>query len=744
MSARSSESKQVTRAEVEQRDLLIAELTRSQRRLQHLCDIGAILLRFDTIEQSVPAVVALIAQTLQLRSAIFVQTTGAPRSISFQASGEDDESLREAKAHAEAAYTYLVPSGGTLPSEGEAAGSLPALPDAASRGSQHYVLLPLAVKRGAVFGALQLECAQALVESDLVFVSAVINQLSTALERNAIDEALRASEAKLAGILSMAVDGVISVDQTMSIVMYNEGAERIFGFTRAEALQMPLERLLPERFADVHRRHMQEFDAAPDTARRMGARAPQILGRRKNGEEFAVDASISKLFIEGAWLFTVILRDISEQKRVEREKAFLAEVSTVLGATLDNQQTLDNITRLALRELADFCVIEFVDEVGELRRLAVAVADPRKAASALALQRITLDRTRPHLCAAVFTQDRAQLIAEVTPETLRSIAQSEAHLCLYEELGLHSLMGVPLRVGGQRLGALVVGSCRSERHYGDDDLSLLLELGQRAALALESARLYRVAQRAIQARDDVLGVVAHDLRNPLGSILMQATLFRRAEAGPERRARRPGDVIERAAKRMNRLIQDLLDVTSMDAGHLSIDCAAVPVGQLLRDLIESQQPAAVSRSLTLRMDVATQAQDSLEAWGDRERLFQVLENLVGNAHKFTHEGGLITVAARSEGALVLFSVTDTGAGIAADDLPHLFDRFWQVRKTARRGAGLGLAIVKGLVESHGGRVWVESAPGVGTTFQFTIPQLGGSVAGTANARGSGPAGSIVA
>ena len=742
MSARGSESTQFTRKDVEQRDVLIAELTRSQRRLQHLYDIGAILLRFDTIEQSVPAVVALVAETIALRSAIFVQTTGTRRALAFAASGEDPERLREAKEHAQAAYRYLVPAGIEL-GEHVQLTSLPALQPAEREAnlsaSRRYVLLPLIVRRGSIFGALQIESAQALVESDLVFVSAVVNQLATALERNAIDEALRTSEAKLAGILSMAVDGVISVDQTMSIVMYNEGAERIFGWTRAEALQMPLERLMPERFAEVHRGHMREFDAAPDTARRMGARAPQILGRRKNGEEFPIDASISKLHIEGAWLFTVILRDITEAKRVEHEKAFLAEVSAVLGSTLDNEQTIDNVARLALRELSDFCVIEFADEQGELRRLQVVASDPEKAETALALKQLSLDRTRPHLCSAVLAANQAQLVAEVTPEVLRTIAQSEAHLCLFQALGLHSLMGVPLRVGGQLLGALVVGSCQSERRYDAADLTLLAELGERAALALESARLYRVAQRAIRVRDDVLGVVAHDLRNPLGSILMQATLFRRKEAGPERRARKPGEVIERAARRMNRLIQDLLDITSLDAGHLAIDCAAVPVSQLLSDLNDSQHPVAVARSLQLRMDVESQED---EAWGDRERLFQVLENLVGNALKFTPPGGQITVAARAADSAVLFSVADTGAGIAVDDLPHLFDRFWQVRKTARRGAGLGLAIVKGLVQSHGGRIWVESTIGVGTTFYFTIPTLSG--APTTSAKGPDPTGPIIA
>lgn len=724
MSARGSESKLVTRDEVERRDALIAELTQSQRRLQHLYEIGAILLRFETIEHSVPPVVAVIAKTLALRSAIFVKTMGAQQLLAFQASGEAPQHLQESKAHGLAAYSYFVPSAVALENEREVTWTLPELTlaerEARVSAGERYVLLPLIVRRGSIIGALQIESAQPLVERDLVFVSAVVNQLAIALERHAADEALRRSEAKLSGILSLAADAVISVDQSMCIVMYNEGAERIFGWTRAEVLAKPIDVLMPERLAELHRGHLREFQTAAETARHMGARAPQLIGRRKSGEEFPVDASISKLNVAGEWLFTVILRDITELKRVEREKAFLAEASAVLGSSLDSEQTLDNIARLVLRELADFCVIEFADEQGQLRTLRVAVADTKSAAAAAALERFPLDRTRPHLCSAVLEQNQPQLVPDVSSDVLHSMAQSEAHLCLIESVGLHSLMSVPLRVGGHLLGGLVVGSCRTDRRYGDTDLAVLLELGQRAALALESARLYRVAQRAIQVRDDVLGVVAHDLRNPLGSILMQAALFRRKDAGPERRARKPGEVIERAARRMSRLIQDLLDVTSMEAGRLSIDSGVVPVRELLIDLVESQQSLASSRSLELRIDLAS---DELELWGDRDRLLQVLENLVGNAIKFTPAGGRITVAARASEGAIECSVADTGAGISADDLPHLFERFWQVKKTARRGAGLGLAIVKGLVESHGGRIWVESAPAVGTTFRFTIPQV---------------------
>ena len=276
---------------------------------------------------------------------------------------------------------------------------------------------------------------------------------------------------------------------------------------------------------------------------------------------------------------------------------------------------------------------------------------------------------------------------------------------------------MPLLVYGKLVGALALVS--GTRAYGPTDLQLAEGLAHRAALSIENARLYRAASRAIQARDEMLGVVAHDLRNPLGTILMQAGLLRQDEDEPEHGSRKPADVIERAANHMNRLIQDLLDVTRMDAGQLSLDRAPVPVSSAVLEVVEAEKPLASSKSLEVRLELA---KGLGEVYADRDRLLQVLENLIGNAVKFTRPGGRITVGAAPARDEVRFWVADTGGGIEAGDVPHLFDRFWQARRVGRQGAGLGLPIVKGIVEAHGGRVSVESQVGVGSTFLFTLPR----------------------
>jgi signal transduction histidine kinase len=239
-------------------------------------------------------------------------------------------------------------------------------------------------------------------------------------------------------------------------------------------------------------------------------------------------------------------------------------------------------------------------------------------------------------------------------------------------------------------------------------------------VAIENARLYRASVRATQLRDQVMGVVAHDLRNPLSTILTQVWAMERHGPEPERRSLKPLEVIQRAAKRMNRLIQDLLDVARMEAGQLTIERARLSAVELITEAVDMQKPLASSSSIELRVEVDADVPDVL---GDRDRLLQVFENLIGNAIKFTKTGGRITAGAASRDDEVVFWVADTGCGIASENLPRVFDRFWQATRAGRKGAGLGLPITQGIVEAHGGRIWVESEFGRGSTFFFTIPKV---------------------
>jgi len=279
---------------------------------------------------------------------------------------------------------------------------------------------------------------------------------------------------------------------------------------------------------------------------------------------------------------------------------------------------------------------------------------------------------------------------------------------------------VPLLASGRILGALTLVLHESARRYGADDVTLALALGQRAALAVENARLFYEAQQATRARDDLLSVVAHDLRNPLGTIMMSTEMLLET-AQSDGRARDGGriEIVQRAVGRMNRLIEDLLDIKRLESGALVLERRAESVAGAIGDAIELLRPLAIAGSLVLE-SVFPADLPAIEA--DSARIQQVLSNLVGNAIKFTPKGGRITIRAEHEGAdEVRIAVCDTGPGIQPDQLPHVFGRYWQGRPNDRRGIGLGLAIVKGIVEAHGGRVWAESRPGSGSEFIFTIP-----------------------
>jgi PAS domain S-box-containing protein len=589
------------------------------------------------------------------------------------------------------------------------------------------MVVPLAA-RGRTFGALTLASAESdkrYSSIDLQVAQALAGRIAMALdnarlydEAQRANDALRLSEAKSSGIVSIAADAIISIDRDQRIALFNEGAETIFGYSKAEIIGAPLEILLPERFRARHRQHIERFASGAHGGRGMGERGRAILGLRKNGQEFPADAAISMLEVGGERILTVALRDVTDAKRFESDQKLLADMGPALAGTLDYDETLTRVGELVVRALADFCIVEAAgEEDGEIRRLVVVARDPEKQwiCDALRLAPIGPSRSLPHPVGTT----QSILIEEVTPERLASWAEDDEQRRVLREMAPKFVMTVPLFARGKIVGYLKVVSSTGLRASGVEDLRLMEAIAYRAALAIDNARLYRVAARAIRARDDVLGVVAHDLRNPLNGILMAVQLLEPRPHEPERRSRTPVNVIQRSATRMNRMIEDLLDIVRMEAGRLGLEQAPVDAGKVLPEFVESLRAIASSKSLELRLDVA---QSLGEAFADRDRLLQVLENLAGNSMKFTKSGGCITVGAAPRNGELLFWVADTGAGIASAHLPHLFDRFWQASKPGRHGVGLGLPIVKGIVEAHGGRIWVESQLGAGSTFFFTIPR----------------------
>jgi PAS domain S-box-containing protein len=288
----------------------------------------------------------------------------------------------------------------------------------------------------------------------------------------------------------------------------------------------------------------------------------------------------------------------------------------------------------------------------------------------------------------------------------------------YRTVGLNDRVQRWVRATGR---AFFDETGRALRFIGTvQDIGDRKQLDEKRAQLLEAERVARArAEEASRMREDLVAIVSHDLRNPLSAITTSAELMRMtlpAEALAKGAKRL--ETITRSAERMKRLISDLLDVASIDAGHLSVETQAQSSGALLEDVIEMLQPVAADKSIRLS---AEDTPPSLWVQADKDRVLQVLSNLVGNAIKFTREAGLITLRAERHDREVRFLVSDTGQGVSEDHLPHLFDRYWQAKKDGRLGIGLGLSIAKGIVEAHGGTIWAESTVGKGTTFHFTLP-----------------------
>jgi PAS domain S-box-containing protein len=379
-------------------------------------------------------------------------------------------------------------------------------------------------------------------------------------DRKRAEDALRESEERFQRIVSIAVDAIISIDEKQSITLFNQGAEQIFGYRAAEVIGKPLEILLPRELGTLHDREVRAFGASAETSRRMGQRR-QIFGRRKNGEIFSAEASISKTTIGGQQVFTAVLRDVTERWAAEQEKAEL-----------------------------------------------------------------------------LATAQEARQVAEV----------------------------------------------------------------------------------AARQRDEMLAIVSHDLRNPLNAIGLCSGLLADEETRVEDR-QHLADAISESVELATRLIGDLMDLASIEAGRLSIQRRPLDPVITIGQAITLFEAAAEERALRLEAGGLDHL-PTLEA--DGERLLQVLGNLISNALRFTDKGGTITVGATTSGSAVVFSVRDSGSGIAPEHLPRVFERRWHAEKSHSGGTGLGLFIARGIVEAHGGRISVESTPGQGALFRFTIPLTG--------------------
>jgi signal transduction histidine kinase len=412
---------------------------------------------------------------------------------------------------------------------------------------------------------------------------------------------------------------------------------------------------------------------------------------------------------------------------LEVRARFLAEATRILLSSFDYDTTLARFARLAVPLLGDFCVID-VRDGDDVQRVATAHADPARESLIRNLARF------PPTVSAAANPIRRVLASGHTvvagPSELvpGSIAIDPEHRALLERLAPRAGVFAPILGPTGTLG-VVSFLATDDRVYRPDDIALAEDLANRAALAIGNAQLFHQAQQATRARDEILSVVAHDLRNPMGVVRNATELI--LDMGPDERIRPLLAMIRRSTETMDRLIGDLLEVTRMESRGLSLALTDREVGSLVSEAVEMLRSLADAAGIELRVEIGAEGLVRV----DGIRILQVFSNLVGNAIKFTPRGGSVTISASDAGAEFRFAIADTGPGIPPEQLPHVFGRFWQADTSDRRGLGLGLAIAKGLVEAHGGHIWLESTPGAGTTVSFTLPKPGDQLAAVASCGG---------
>jgi signal transduction histidine kinase len=398
---------------------------------------------------------------------------------------------------------------------------------------------------------------------------------------------------------------------------------------------------------------------------------------------------------------------------------FLAEASRLLSESIDYAATLKTVARLAVPSIADWCVVDLIQDDGQMARVAIEHRDPSRLALAHTLQSNFPPRAgAPAGPAHVVHTGETEFEPSVTESLLRELAPEAERQRLLASLGMNSYISVVLSTRGRVLGAISFFT-DAGRSLSADDVVMAEDLARRAATAIDNARLYEQAQRAIRVRDDMLAIVTHDLRSPLSAIVSAAALqivtAPQDENGTKIRQR--AESIQRAAQHMARLVRDLADIGQIDAGRFSVERTPQDVAALAREVAEALKPVAHQRGTRIHVDIRDQV-PPVNADGDR--VVQVLSNLVTNAVKVgaTH----ITLRLEPRAEDVLFTVADTGPGIREEDLPHMFDRYWRGPHTSYKGTGLGLPISKQIVDAHGGRLWIESEVGVGSRFFFTLPR----------------------
>ena len=538
----------------------------------------------------------------------------------------------------------------------------------------------------------------------------VIGMLQDVTERKEAEEARQ----RLDDIVEATPDFVGITDPRGNAVYVNHAGRRLTGFQNEEIRRL--------RIADFHT--PEDADRVTregiPAAIRDGVWTGETQLKSRDGKLIPVSQVIlahKTQHGELAYLST-IMRDITYRKRLELAQQFLLDISRASTGSMDTGTILRSLVSLVVPRHADYCVIYLMAPDGCVKQAAFARVSRTKRSIAELLRVYSHPKKPMALVADVARSGDIVVMPHVSDTELTLLLGGTRHIALARKIGLSSIMAFPLRGRERILGVICYMRTDPGKPFEDHRVALAREMAARVALALDNADLLWQAQEATRIRDEVLRVVAHDLRNPLNTISLTADFLHQLPAIAEQQDwAHKLEVITRSVAHADRLIQDLLDVARLEAGLLTVETSPTDAARLVEEVLQMLQPHAAQRGIRLRSEIAPDL-DAMEA--DASRVVQVLSNLLRNAVKFSGDGAEVVLRVVADDGKLRFSIHDHGPGIAEEHRAHLFDPFWQARKS-KEGVGLGLPIAKAIVQAHGGSLWFESERGVGSTFYFTLP-----------------------
>ncbi len=512
-------------------------------------------------------------------------------------------------------------------------------------------------------------------------------------------------------------DAIWSISLDGKVINWNKGAEHLYGYNAEEIIGKSFHVFVPTDTGAKFKTFIKKLRNG------VTVESHDTLRITKAGRIIEVSVSLSPIKNSSGKIeaISIIGRDITERKQLEHNLVFLTKASRILATSLDYETTLANVAKLAVPDIADWCSVEMVDD-GMLKQVAITHKDPKMVKLAKSWRKkYPPDQNEKQGTWNVIRTGKPEYFPLITDNMLVQGAKDAEQLRLLRKLRFTSAMSVPILTSGKAIGTILFVASEKERYYTKDDLDMAKELSHRASLAIENAKLYTDAQKAITLRNEFITVASHELKTPVTSLKMYTQVL-------ERQLERKGDkvlahrfsIMDEQIDKLSKLIGDLLDVSKIQHGKLEFDLKKFNLNELVKEIVKTMQDTSKKHTIVIKGKIRR------TMFGDKYRIYQVITNLLTNAIKYSPHENKVIVQLTPEKNSAVVTVQDFGIGIESDQLKKVFNQYYRVTNSEEKtfpGLGMGLYISNEIVKRHGGKMSVISSRGKGSQFTFTLPYI---------------------